>query len=113
VLRIMFSMNELPIAKRARILNLPTRRSADLTLGGGRFHYPGTWRPSRIRRVCISEGAVAQLGERRVRNAKVRGSIPLGSTNPSVPCRASFRRCPRIAATPDDCRSLARAPLPM
>ena len=26
-------------------------------------------------------GAVAQLGERRVRNAKVRGSIPLGSTN--------------------------------
>src|SRR5690606_28156539 len=27
------------------------------------------------------DGAVAQLGERRVRNAKVRGSIPLGSTN--------------------------------
>ena len=27
-------------------------------------------------------GAVAQLGERRVRNAEVRGSIPLGSTNP-------------------------------
>src|SRR5215472_4200471 len=27
-----------------------------------------------------SAGAVAQLGERRVRNAKVRGSIPLGST---------------------------------
>ncbi len=26
-------------------------------------------------------GAVAQLGERRVRNAKARGSIPLGSTN--------------------------------
>ena len=26
-------------------------------------------------------GAVAQLGERRVRNAEVRGSIPLGSTN--------------------------------
>ena len=25
-------------------------------------------------------GAVAQLGERRVRNAKVRGSTPLGST---------------------------------
>ena len=25
-------------------------------------------------------GAVAQLGERRVRNAKVGGSIPLGST---------------------------------
>ena len=31
------------------------------------------------RRSCC--GAVAQLGERRVRNAKVRGSIPLGSTN--------------------------------
>ena len=31
-------------------------------------------------------GAVAQLGERRVRNAKVRGSIPLGSTTfPIVP----------------------------
>ena len=27
-------------------------------------------------------GAVAQLGERRVRNAEVRGSIPLGSTKP-------------------------------
>ena len=29
-------------------------------------------------------GAVAQLGERRVRNAKVRGSIPLGSTRNDV-----------------------------
>jgi hypothetical protein len=27
-------------------------------------------------------GAVAQLGERVVRNDEVRGSIPLGSTNP-------------------------------
>ena len=27
-------------------------------------------------------GAVAQLGERRVRNAEVGGSIPLGSTTP-------------------------------
>ena len=26
-------------------------------------------------------GAVAQLGERRVRNAEVRGSTPLGSTS--------------------------------
>jgi hypothetical protein len=35
-------------------------------------------------------GAVAQLGERRVRNAKVRGSIPLGSTNtPSTEVRES------------------------
>jgi hypothetical protein len=30
----------------------------------------------------LRDGAVAQLGERRVRNAKVRGSIPLGSTRP-------------------------------
>ena len=28
-------------------------------------------------------GAVAQLGERLVRNEEVRGSIPLGSTTPS------------------------------
>ena len=28
-----------------------------------------------------SSGAVAQLGERRVRNAKVEGSIPFRSTN--------------------------------
>ena len=30
------------------------------------------------------EGAVAQLGERSVRNAEVRGSIPLGSTLTSI-----------------------------
>ena len=29
-----------------------------------------------------SSGAVAQLGERDVRNVEVRGSIPLGSTKP-------------------------------
>ena len=29
---------------------------------------------------CRAIGAVAQLGERRVRNAEVRGSIPLSST---------------------------------
>ena len=28
----------------------------------------------------LRHGAVAQMGERRVRNAEVRGSIPLGST---------------------------------
>jgi hypothetical protein len=32
-----------------------------------------------------ADGAVAQLGERRVRNAEVRGSIPLGSTNTGRP----------------------------
>jgi hypothetical protein len=36
-------------------------------------------------------GAVAQLGERRVRNAKVRGSIPLGSTTDSVNLVKSLR----------------------
>ena len=30
--------------------------------------------------VDLIGGAVAQMGERRVRNAEVRGSIPLGST---------------------------------
>ena len=30
-------------------------------------------------------GAVAQLGERYVRNVEVRGSIPLGSTIPPQP----------------------------
>ena len=30
-------------------------------------------------------GAVAQLGERRVRNAEVRGSTPLSSTTPNKP----------------------------
>src|SRR6476620_8328865 len=34
-------------------------------------------------------GAVAQLGERLVRNEEVRGSNPLGSTNPSRPSAAS------------------------
>jgi hypothetical protein len=29
-------------------------------------------------------GAVAQLGERLVRNEEVRGSIPLGSTTPNL-----------------------------
>ena len=29
----------------------------------------------------VKIGAVAQLGERHVRNVEVRGSIPLGSTN--------------------------------
>ncbi len=43
--------------------------------------------PLAVRRVI---GAVAQLGERRVRNAKVRGSRPRGSTNKSISCKASF-----------------------
>ena len=35
-------------------------------------------------RLLESNGAIAQLVERRVRNAKVRGSIPLSSTNNST-----------------------------
>ncbi len=38
------------------------------------------------------DGVVAQLGERRVRNAEVRGSIPLGSTmSRHPPPRVRFR----------------------
>ena len=50
-----------------------------LTATGINSHYPALAHRacSGIEKVC---GAVAQLGERRVRNAKVRGSIPLGST---------------------------------
>src|SRR6187431_1007735 len=36
-------------------------------------------------------GAVAQLGERRVRNAKVEGSIPFRSTSKPTEQRRSFR----------------------
>ncbi len=43
---------------------------------------------ARVARNAI--GAVAQMGERRVRNAKVRGSIPLGSTS-------IFSKLPAIA----------------
>src|SRR5690606_15638584 len=55
------------------------------------------------------KGAVAQLGERRVRIAKVRGSIPLRSTNASrktglqgrffvrMPGRSRFRACRGLA----------------
>ena len=37
-------------------------------------------------------GAVAQLGERLVRNEEVSGSIPLGSTNPKAPTNRHFCR---------------------
>jgi hypothetical protein len=36
---------------------------------------------ARFGAIIISRGDVAQLGERRVRNAKVEGSIPFVSTN--------------------------------
>lgn len=41
-------------------------------------------RPARRTHSLRRLGAVAQLGERRVRNAEVRGSIPLGSTNQDI-----------------------------
>src|ERR1700694_655160 len=45
-------------------------------------------------------GAVAQLGERRVRNAEVRGSTPLGSTS-ARPSRNSRMARPTDAHTPN------------
>ena len=36
-------------------------------------------------------GAVAQSGERHVRNVEVRGSIPLGSTKPKNQCQRGYR----------------------
>src|SRR2546430_11154821 len=39
---------------------------------------------------CTFAGAVAQLGERLVRNEEVRGSIPLGSTTASPDTVAIF-----------------------
>ncbi len=56
-------------------------------------------------------GAVAQLGERVVRNDEVRGSIPLGSTTPTFGSagprilprpRIGRASIPRRAAQPDD-----------
>ena len=42
--------------------------------------------PKRMARIAaLVVGAVAQLGERRVRNAKVEGSIPFRSTTCSLP----------------------------
>src|SRR5262245_2421226 len=38
------------------------------------------WLPAKRRTRASPRGAVAQLGERLVRNEEVRGSIPLGST---------------------------------
>ena len=49
--------------------------------------------------IVTRDGAVAQLGERRVRNAKVRGSIPLGSTKAKNLCllqRVARRKLVRL-----------------
>lgn len=50
------------------------------------LHTP--WRSGII--LCI--GALAQLGERKVRNLEVRGSIPLCSTNSKASIHAGFDR---------------------
>jgi cation-transporting P-type ATPase C len=62
-----------------RMLVSTGRTSARMRFAGrsGRF-VPGF--SSALATAGWIRGAVAQLGERRVRNAKVRGSIPLGST---------------------------------
>lgn len=46
-------------------------------------------RGARARALELRDGAVAQLGERRVRNAKVEGSIPFSSTNPPAGCQVA------------------------
>src|SRR4051812_7646044 len=71
-----------PRKRRATVA--AARRDRKRTGGGSepgpaldsRESHPHRWTPHQGR----MNGAVAQLGERRVRNAKVRGSIPLGST---------------------------------
>src|SRR5437763_2186453 len=55
-----------------RLSGPPARRPPGLPLWGGRGH-------PIIRPIFL--GAVAQLGERSVRNAEVTGSIPVGSTS--------------------------------
>ena len=40
-----------------------------------------------------TDGVVAQLVERLVRNEKVRGSIPLGSTIPEIPVKSGVLAC--------------------
>ena len=42
-------------------------------------------------RLAPAVGAVAQLGERLVRNEEVGGSIPPGSTNPKTPAKSTNR----------------------
>jgi hypothetical protein len=73
---------------------LEALRPASAVHGGPRTAAPGegTWKSvsffARVALQASSAGAVAQLGERGVRNAEVRGSIPLRSTNSCV--RTSF-----------------------
>ena len=61
---------------------MPMKRGISLDLPVRRKHCPRppTW--GRARAVLAGDGAIAQLGERLVRNEEVSGSIPLGSTIP-------------------------------
>jgi integrase len=57
--------------------------------------------PSNPRKIQQSLGAVAQLGERSVRNAEVRGSIPLGSIKRKIKAEQKLKcTCPRWAVQP-------------
>lgn len=60
------------------------------------------------------DGAVAQPGERRVRNAKVRGSIPLGSTNHPEESRTHgrFPGLPNVFPLITKTVAIPAAPLP-
>ena len=48
---------------------------------------------------CLSNGAIAQLGERLICIQEVVGSIPSGSTRSCVPCPVSWRFAPRLVGT--------------
>src|SRR5882672_9534883 len=61
------------------LLRLPTDHSR---IPRGRLKLDWTCRNAMLESRAL-HGAVAQLGERRVRNAKVEGSIPFRSTNSS------------------------------
>src|SRR5205085_12664421 len=61
-------------------LRISIRPGAALDTPGGDHHKSAAPALGCRHAQVLLNGAVAQLGERRVRNAKVRGSIPLGST---------------------------------
>jgi hypothetical protein len=84
-------------ARRKRRSKPPTRRRSEFGVNPRRVD--PLKRTSRIQQ---SSGAVAQLGERRVRNAEVRGSIPLGSN-------FILRLVPRIKNTSQILGILSRA----
>jgi hypothetical protein len=54
------------------------------------------------------DGAVAQLGERVVRNDEVSGSIPLSSTIPASPYAIAAFGCAAAATAGQDCETASR-----